>query len=107
MNATSRPEGGPPITPPTIQPERRGVVGVTNVKERARDLIVFCDGFDEAARYPGFTRRARAVARDLLDALDQLDAERSARIAIQERAERLQAIVGRRADEACAEAGHE
>jgi hypothetical protein len=62
--------------------------------ERARDLIVFCDGFDEGGLYPRFTRRARVVARDLIDALDQLDAERSARIAIQAQRDRLLGIVG-------------
>jgi hypothetical protein len=68
--------------------------------ERARDLIVFCDGFDEGGLYPGFTRRARMVARDLLVALGELERERSARRAVQERCERQQAILGRHADDA-------
>jgi hypothetical protein len=69
-------------------------------EKRARDLIAFCDGFDEGGLYPGFTPRARLVARDLLDALEMLAAERSARFALQARCERQQAILGRHAHEA-------
>jgi hypothetical protein len=57
--------------------------------ERAREMIVFCDGFDEGGLYPEFTRRARLVARDLLEVLDLLGAERSARVALQQRIDGL------------------
>ena len=55
---------------------------MTTSRERAGELIVFCDGFDEGGLYPGFTRRAREVAYDLRDALDQLDATCTALAAI-------------------------
>jgi hypothetical protein len=65
----------------------------------ARELLVFCDAIEEAG-LPQLARRSRLVARDLLDALEQLAAERSARVALQERCERQQAILGGRADDA-------
>jgi hypothetical protein len=67
--------------------------------QRARDLVVFCDAIEEAG-FPELASRSRLVAGDLLDALDMLDAERSARRALQERCERQQAILGRQADQA-------
>jgi hypothetical protein len=72
-------------------------VEARRAEERARELIVWCDaltdaGLDETAR------RARMVARDSVELADTLDAERSARRALQERCERLQAIIGRQAD---------
>jgi hypothetical protein len=69
-------------------------------RSRASELVVFCDGFDEGGLYPGFTGRARSVARDLLDALGELEAERSARVALQARCERQQQLLGKRVVEA-------
>ena len=68
--------------------------------ERARELLVFCDGFDEGGLYPEFTRRARVVARDLLAVLDEFAAERSAREALQARCRRQQDLLGERVLEA-------
>jgi hypothetical protein len=70
--------------------------------DRARALIVFADGL-EASGADGtvdYARRARAVADDLLRAIDALEAERSARRALQERCERQQELLGRRVLEA-------
>ena len=65
----------------------------------ARELMLFCDGLDEGG-FPEYARRGRVVARELLAALDALDGERSARVALQERCQRQEAILGRRAYEA-------
>lgn len=64
--------------------------------ERARDFITFCDGAEEGD-LGAYARRGRVVARDCLDALDMLDAERSARVALQARCERQQELLGKRA----------
>jgi hypothetical protein len=72
------------------------VGGVNGGRQRALELIVFCDGLDDAGQFPDLARRARAVARDLLETLDMLEAERSARRAMQERCEAQQAILGER-----------
>jgi hypothetical protein len=64
----------------------------------AHDLLVFCDALEEAGM-PQLARRSRLVARDLLEALELLEAERSTRTALQERCRRQQAILGRRAEQ--------
>jgi hypothetical protein len=64
-------------------------------RSRARELIAFCDGLDESGLLPDFARRSRVVARELLENLDLLDAERSARRALQERCDRQQEILGK------------
>jgi hypothetical protein len=64
---------------------------VTDARERAREFVVFCDGAEEAG-FADYARRGRSVARDCLDALDMLDAERSARRAIQGRAVRFEEL---------------
>jgi hypothetical protein len=69
----------------------------------AEDFIEFCNGLEEAG-LPEFARRGRVVARLLIEAVDELDAERSARRAIQERAEGCEEILRRRAGEAAAAA---
>jgi hypothetical protein len=69
---------------------------IAGAEQRARELIVFCDGFDEAGVVPGFTCRARSVARDVRELGEALAAERSARVALQARCERQQEILGRR-----------
>lgn len=65
---------------------------------QARELIVFCDAIQEAG-FPELARRSRVVARDLLETLDMLGAERSARRAMQETCQRWQNLFGRRADD--------
>jgi hypothetical protein len=60
----------------------------------AREAIAAAALLD-AADLPGFATAARQAGRDLLELLPALEAERSARIALQERADRLQEIVGK------------
>ena len=66
--------------------------------ERA-EFVAFCDGLEEGG-LPEYARRARIVARDLLEALDALEAERSVRVALQNRCEAQQELLGWRAYEA-------
>jgi hypothetical protein len=68
-------------------------------RERAQNFVVFCDGLEQAG-LTDYARRGRVVARDLPRACDELDAERSARRALQERCEAQQSILGRRVREA-------
>jgi len=72
---------------------------IQRARTDARDLIVFCDGIEEGG-FAVYASRGRVVARELLAALDALDAERSARIALQARCETQQASLGKRADDA-------
>ncbi len=67
----------------------------------ARDLLVFAEGFDEAG-HTGIARRSRVVARELLWALDALQAERSARVAIQKQRDECLQILANHAGEALA-----
>jgi hypothetical protein len=80
--------------------------------DRARKLLVFLDGVEAAALvYCGdgnephaaldLARRGRTVARDLIAAEHQLEAERSLRVTLQQRCDTLQAIVGDAAYQAC------
>jgi hypothetical protein len=71
---------------------------VSDARERARDFVSFCDGLEQAG-LDEYARRGRVVADDLLQALQALDAERSARRAIQERAERLEELLLARGSE--------
>jgi hypothetical protein len=73
---------------------------IAGADKRAADLIEWSNALDDAGLSPDFARRSRLVAGDLLDAVTELKQERSARRALQERCERLQAILGRRADQA-------
>jgi hypothetical protein len=67
--------------------------------DRARALIAFTDGLEEAGL--GETaRRSRVVACDVLELVEALAAERSARKAAQENYQRCLIVLGRRADEA-------
>lgn len=50
---------------------------------RARELLLFADGAQDAGVQPQLCMRARAVARELIWAVDELASERSARIAMQ------------------------
>jgi hypothetical protein len=69
----------------------------------ASELIVFSDGLEEGGLLV-YARRSRVVARELLCACDELEAERSARVALQLRCETLQEIVGGAAYQACVKA---
>jgi hypothetical protein len=71
---------------------RRVIVG--DPAGRARELVVFCDGAEEAGLV-GYARRARVVARDVLELVVALEGERSARVAMQEARDQLQEIVGK------------
>ncbi len=71
---------------------------VGDPEQRARAFIEFCDGLEEAGLVD-YARRGRLLARDVLELAGMLEAERSARRQFQERAERLQAIVGKAAYE--------
>lgn len=72
---------------------------IETARRDAHDLVVFCDGFEEGG-FPELARHSRLVARELLAALDALEAERSVRVALQERCETQQQILARRAYEA-------
>lgn len=74
-----------------------------DARDRARDFVVFCDGIEEAGLVQ-YARHGRDVARLLVEALDALEAERSSALALLARCERQQAILGKRADDAIAEA---
>jgi hypothetical protein len=72
---------------------------ILGAEARARELIARCGaltdvGFVETARL------SRVVARDVLDLVETLAAERSAREAFQERVKRQEAIILRRGSEA-------
>jgi hypothetical protein len=61
-----------------------------DTEQRARDLIVFADGVEEAGLRV-YAQRARVVADDLLRIAADLRAERSARLSIQQERDRLRA----------------
>jgi len=65
---------------------------VNDAKTRAQAFVSFCDGAEEAGLVD-YARRGRQVAEDCLEAIDQLDAERSARRSAMERVERLEEIL--------------
>jgi hypothetical protein len=102
MNGTSRPEGGPSRAIPTVpDPDNALAVATEDMlaaDERACELIVWCEALTDAG-LAETARRSRVVARDVLDLADALAAERSAREALQDRCERLQAIIGKKAYE--------
>ncbi len=60
--------------------------------DRARELLARTELFDEFG-FGQLAAGARMVARDVLDLCDALEGERSARRAVQERAERLEQIL--------------
>lgn len=69
---------------------------------RAYALLSRCGGIEETGM-PVLAAETRHITRALLQLLDQLADERSARIALQTRCDNLQAIVGRAVYQACAE----
>jgi hypothetical protein len=71
--------------------------------DRARAFVEFLDGFEEGG-FPEYARRGRLIADELERVAEELDAERSARRALQERCERQQEILGKAVYRACVEA---
>lgn len=62
-------------------------------EQRARDLISFADGCEEAG-LTVYAQRARVVAGDLLQVAEDLRAERSVRVSIQAERDRLYERMG-------------
>ena len=62
------------------------------IEQRARDLITFADGLEEAGLRT-YAQRARATARDVLELGRQLRHERGARETIQAHRDRLDALL--------------
>ena len=75
---------------------------LADAREHAYDLILFADGVEEAG-YPDLARRSRIVSRELLEIANDLDAERSARVAIQKARDEAVGILANQAGEALAE----
>jgi hypothetical protein len=48
-------------------------------QSRARDLMLVCDGLEEAEGWDGYIARSRMAARDVIELAEALEAERSAR----------------------------
>ena len=71
---------------------KRADLELVQVERRARDLIVFADGAEEAGLVM-YAQRARVVARDVLRVAGELRAERSARGSIQAERDRLQTML--------------
>jgi site-specific recombinase len=67
-------------------------------EQRARDLIVFADAFEDAG-HPQLARRSRVVAADLLRIVGELRDEQSARRAIQADRDRALQILANHAAE--------
>jgi hypothetical protein len=63
-----------------------------DLERRARDLIARCDGITEAG-FPDLARESRYLAGELLRTLDDLAAERSARLAVQAARDRALAML--------------
>ena len=68
-------------------------------RDRAQELLVFADGFDDAGHL-GLATRSRVVARDMLRLIDDLEAERSARQSVQAQRDRAIELLARRAYDA-------
>ena len=64
---------------------------IESPEKRARAFLDFCTGAEEGG-LTEYACRGRMVARDLLGTLEALAVERSARVAIQARADRFEAI---------------
>jgi len=61
----------------------------------AREFAAFCDGIEEAGWHE-YARRGRVIAEALADALEQLDGERRARVAMQEARDRVLELLAKR-----------
>lgn len=72
-----------------------------HVRQRAQALLIRAQGIREGGA-PQLAEDSAFIAQRLLETMDELDAERSARIAIQARNDRLENIIGKAAYNACA-----
>jgi hypothetical protein len=72
--------------------DKRPPVVSETAADRARSFLVFCDGAEDSGSV-AYARRGRDLARELLEALDQLEAERSVREALQARIARLEGLL--------------
>src|SRR5262249_28099923 len=66
----------PSDTAAAVTDRWRPRLAVNDAKTRAQAFVSFCDGAEEAGLVD-YARRGRQVAEDCLEAIDQLDAERS------------------------------
>lgn len=66
-------------------------VVLPEAEQRARELWAWADGYQDTNE--GHARRCRVVARDVLELIAELDAERSARVAMQENYRRALAVI--------------
>lgn len=69
-------------------------VATNELVTRAWALLSRCGGIEEAGM-PVMAAETRVLCRALLETIDELTAERSARIALQDRCNAQQAILGR------------
>ena len=72
-----------------------GVSRETWSVQEAEELIVFADGLEEAGQSV-LAARCRIVGRELIWAIQSLEAERSARVAIQRARDRLLGMLGKK-----------
>ena len=79
----------------------RAECNLVQIEQRARELIVFADGAEEAGLVM-YAQRARDVARDALRVAKDLRAERSVRASIQAERDRLREMLSRYAPEVAA-----
>ena len=71
-------------------------VDVAAVRERAAALVAFAEGLDQAG-LTELARRARLAAGDVVELADEVESERSARLAMQTNYARCLNIIGRAA----------
>ena len=67
----------------------------SQARARAAELQVFAAGLDDGG-HPETARRLRLAARDILDLVKALEAERSARRSIQEQRDTALVLLGKR-----------
>ena len=68
------------------------MIDLTGIRQRAHDLILFADGWETIGAVDA-ARRARAVAHETLHLATALEAEQSARVAMQAERDRLRSIL--------------
>lgn len=72
------------------------MIDIDGARKRAQEFLHFSDGFEDAG-HPELARRSRVTARDVIDLAGQLEAERSARVAIQRARDQAVAILAEHA----------
>jgi hypothetical protein len=77
------------------------VIDFEEAVTRGREQITFCDALEQAG-LGQIAHRSRFIARLLLEACDELSAERSHRVAMQAQRDRCLEILARQAAEAAA-----